>query len=156
MRPDAARALLDWLQVEGAGRGVVDEASWDDPDMFIIHIRLNVRFTAIAWMIASRIEGGCEVSGRLVVSDAFDSGPGFTINHMARRKQTGDDYREAAQVMQAGFTRLFAGLDQALPSLTIRDALRAYPSFAAPRHYRVGGVSRSTDQVRQTPWPGRS
>lgn len=119
VRPDAAKTLLDWLWVEGAHRGVIDEVSWDDPDMFIIHLRLNARFTAIAWMDASRIDGGYEVSGRLVVSDQLDSGPGFAIRHSVRRKQIGDDYREAARAMEAGFTRLFARLDQALSSLTV-------------------------------------
>lgn len=112
VRPKAARALLDWLRVESEKHGVVEEVSWDDPDMFMVHIRLDHRLMAAVWMDATEHGYGYEVTGHFAISDALEVGPDFYARRSVQKRRVSNDYVSVTDTMRSGFVHLFAALDK--------------------------------------------
>jgi hypothetical protein len=112
VRPDAAHDLLDWLRAQAEKFGTVEWITWDDPDMFMVHIRVDQRVLVIVYMDAARRDDGYKVVGRFVVNDSESDAPDFYAAHSVRKQHVAD-HPDAAAAMRAGFVKLFAALGKA-------------------------------------------
>ena len=106
----ASDSLLEWLRIEAARRGVINDITWDYPDMFRVDISLNPYHQAIIFVNTSRELRGLAVSGGLVRRDPLLH---LDLGGRRIRRRFVTDRATSIRVMKKYLERLFADLDQA-------------------------------------------